>query len=127
MTRPVLIFDSGIGGLWVLRHVRLQILDLDLVYAADHAGFSYSDWAENNLVAHVVGLMDRLIATHNPRAVVIACNTASTLVLPALREQFRVPFVGTVPAIKLAARETRSGLVSVLGRPAPSSTTTRSS
>ena len=117
MTRPVLVFDSGIGGLSVLRHVRAGQPDLDLVYVADHAGFSYSDWAEADLVGHVVELMGRLIETHDPRAVVIACNTASTLVLPALREQFRVPFVGTVPAIKPAARETRSGFVSVLATP----------
>ncbi|WP_321339455.1 glutamate racemase [Breoghania sp.] len=116
-SRPVLIFDSGIGGLSVLRHVRAQEPRLDLVYVADHAGFSYSDWEEAALVGHVVDLMGRLIETHDPRAVVIACNTASTLVLPALREQFRVPFVGTVPAIKPAAAATRSGHVSVLATP----------
>ncbi|WP_321502651.1 glutamate racemase [Breoghania sp.] len=116
-SRPVLIFDSGIGGLSVMRHVRAQEPQLDLVYVADHAGFSYSDWEEAALVGHVVELMGELIARHDPRAVVIACNTASTLVLPALREQFRVPFVGTVPAIKPAAAATRSGLVSVLATP----------
>lgn len=117
MSRPVLVFDSGVGGLSVLRHIRAQQPALDIVYVADHAGFSYGDWVEAELIAHIVALMGRLIDAHDPRAVVIACNTASTLVLPALREQYRVPFVGTVPAIKPAARETRSGLVSVLATP----------
>lgn len=117
MSGPVLVFDSGIGGLSVLRHISDGNPDLDIVYVADHAGFSYSDWHEPDLIAHVVALMGRLIETHAPRAVVIACNTASTLVLPALREQYSVPFVGTVPAIKPAAGTTRSGLVSVLATP----------
>ena len=61
--------------------------------------------------------MGRLIAEHEPAAVVIACNTASTLVLPPLRARFNVPFVGTVPAIKPAAEQTKSGVVAVLATP----------
>src|SRR6202012_943393 len=65
--------------------------------------------------AHVVALMGGLIATYRPDLVVIACNTASTLVLPQLRARFAVPFVGTVPAIKPACAASRSKRVSVLG------------
>lgn len=117
MSGGVLIFDSGIGGLSVLGEVRAQQPGLDLTYVADHAGFPYGPRDAVELVAHIVSLMERLIATHDPRAVVIACNTASTLVLPALRSRFSIPFVGTVPAIKPAAKATRSGLVSVLATP----------
>jgi glutamate racemase len=67
------------------------------------------------LVSRVVDVMGELIAAHLPDLVVVACNTASTIVLPQLREKFAVPFVGTVPAIKPACALTESMLVSVLG------------
>jgi glutamate racemase len=114
---PVLVFDSGIGGLSVLGAVSAALPDARLVYVADDAAFPYGDWDEAALRDHIVALMDSLIAEHDPAAVVIACNTASTLVLPPLRERFAVPFVGTVPAIKPAAEQTRSGIVSVLATP----------
>ena len=71
--------------------------------------------ARKTLVGRVVPLMAELIAAHAPDIVVIACNTASTLVLPHLRARFTVPFVGTVPAIKPACGASKSRLVSVLG------------
>jgi len=111
------VFDSGIGGLSVLREIRRQRPDLDLDYVGDTEVFPYGDLAEDDLVARVVWLMDRLLPRFDPSAVVIACNTASTLVLPALRQRFDIPFVGTVPAIKPAALLTRSGLVTVLATP----------
>ena len=67
------------------------------------------------LVARVLTVMEELIAAHRPDLVVIACNTASTLVLPQLRARFKVPFVGTVPAIKPACAASSSKLVTVLG------------
>ncbi len=115
--RPVLVFDSGIGGLSVLRAIRERLPALPLVYVADDAAFPYGDWEEGALVAHIVGLMHRLIAARDPAAVVIACNTASTLVLPPLRSAFAIPFVGTVPAIKPAAERTESGVIAVLATP----------
>jgi glutamate racemase len=114
---PVLVFDSGIGGLSVLRAVRERLPQQEVVYVADDAAFPYGDWEEDALVEHVVGVMDDLIARFAPVAVVIACYTASTLVLPPLRLRFSVPFVGTVPAIKPAAAQTKSGLVAVLSTP----------
>lgn len=114
----VLIFDSGLGGLTVFTEVALLRPDADLIYAADDAGFPYGDLAEAELIARVLSVMQRLIARAKPDAVVIACNTASTLVLPHLRAQFRErPFVGTVPAIKPAASQSHSKLISVLATP----------
>lgn len=113
MTR-LLVFDSGIGGLSVVVEIRRQLPHSEIVYAADDDGFPYGDWEETDLSDHVVGVVGDLIARFAPDAVVIACNTASTLVLPPLRARFKIPFVGTVPAIKPAAEQTRSGLVSVL-------------
>ncbi len=117
MSDPILVFDSGIGGLTVLRELRTVMPDRRFVYVVDDAGFPYGDWEEAPLVQRVSGLFAELIAAHRPAAAVIACNTASTLLLPELRERFSIPFVGTVPAIKPAAERTRSGLVSVLATP----------
>ncbi len=113
----ILAFDSGLGGLTVLREVMRQRPDADIVYAADDAAFPYGRLDEQALVARVLAVMERLVARFHPDLVVIACNTASTLVLPALRARFAIPFVGTVPAVKPAAERTRSGLISVLATP----------
>jgi len=114
----ILVFDSGIGGVSVLRAIRERLPDHRLTYVADDAAFPYGDWDEAALRRHIVALVGRLIAEHDPAAVVIACNTASTLVLPPLRERHTIPFVGTVPAVKPAAEQTQSGVVSVLATPA---------
>ena len=114
----ILIFDSGLGGLTVHAEVAALRPDADYLYVADDAGFPYGRWAEPDLVARVVAVIGRFIARFVPDLVVIACNTASTLVLPNLRGAFpTVPFVGTVPAIKPAAALSRSRLVSVLATP----------
>jgi glutamate racemase len=110
----ILVFDSGLGGLTVLRELTLARPDARFVYAADDAGFPYSRLAPDVLVDRVLAVIGHLIAAHRPDLVVIACNTASTLVLPPLRQRYQVPFVGTVPAIKPAAALSRSKRVSVL-------------
>ncbi len=115
---PVLVFDSGIGGLTVLREARVLMPERRFVYVADDAGFPYGGWEESRLRERIVTLFGDLIAEHDPEIAVIACNTASTLVLGDLRAAFPdTPFVGTVPAIKPAAERTHSGLVSVLATP----------
>jgi glutamate racemase len=111
----ILVFDSGLGGLTVFREVVKARPDADYVYVADDAFFPYGKHSEEALVGRVVPLMAELIAAHTPDIVVIACNTASTIVLPHLRARFTVPFVGTVPAIKPACSASRSKRVSVLG------------
>jgi glutamate racemase len=111
----ILVFDSGVGGLTVFREVAKARPDARLVYVADDAVFPYGKIEEARLVTRVVDLMNDLIDIHQPDLVIIACNTASTLVLPALRQRFTVPFVGTVPAIKPACAASVSKRVSVLG------------
>lgn len=120
MNRPpkLLVFDSGLGGLTVFAEIIKLRPGADYVYCADDAGFPYGSWKESDLVARVVAVMETLLAAHAPDMAVIACNTASTLVLPHLRARWpNIPFVGTVPAIKPAAAQSRSGLISVLGTP----------
>ena len=86
-----------------------------MLYVADDAFFPYGGRDEGALIARLIELMGDLIATHRPDLVIIACNTASTLVLPQLRARFEVPFIGTVPAIKPACALSVSKRVSVLG------------
>jgi glutamate racemase len=114
----ILVFDSGLGGLTVCVEVARLLPDAQIIYAADNAAFPYGELGEDALVARVLAVMDRLIALCGPDAIVIACNTASTLTLPHLRAKFpEIPFIGTVPAIKPAASQSRSGLISVLATP----------
>lgn len=116
--QPVLMFDSGIGGLTVLREARVLMPGRRFVYVADDAAFPYGAWEEPALKAHILSLFAGLLERYRPSISVIACNTASTLVIDALRQAFPGhPFVGTVPAIKPAAERTRSGIVSVLATP----------
>src|SRR3954447_11382656 len=111
----ILVFDSGLGGLTVLREVVRGRPDAHYVYVADDAFFPYGHHSEDQIIARVVPLIGELIATHSPDLVVIACNTASTLVMSHLRAQYQVPFVGTVPAIKPACANSKTRRVSVLG------------
>jgi len=113
----VLVFDSGIGGLSVLREVRLVLPGHRIVYIGDDAGFPYGDWEEQSLTAHMVALFERFIEQFSPDLVIVACNTASTLIMPALRQRFDIPIAGIVPAIKPAAELTASGLITVLATP----------
>lgn len=111
----ILVFDSGLGGLTVLREVVAARPDAHYVYVADDAFFPYGHHGEDEIIARVVPLMGELIGTHDPDLVVIACNTASTLVLSHLRAAYSLPFVGTVPAIKPACAQSKTRRVSVLG------------
>ncbi|HEX2509138.1 MAG TPA: glutamate racemase [Microvirga sp.] len=113
----ILVFDSGLGGLTVLSEAQKVRPDARFVYAADVAGFPYGRLSEETLIGRVLAVMGRLIALHAPDLAVVACNTASTLVLPRLRERFSIPFIGTVPAIKPAAQLSRSKRITVLATP----------
>src|SRR5215218_1892130 len=110
-----LLFDSGLGGLTVLREIVGSRPDAHYVYVADDAFFPYGHHSEEQIIARVVPLVGELIAAHAPDLVVIACNTASTLVMSHLRSAYQVPFVGTVPAIKPACASSITKRVSVLG------------
>ena len=111
----ILVFDSGLGGLTVLREIVGARPDAHYVYVADDAFFPYGHHSEDEIIARVVPLIGELIAAHAPDLVVIACNTASTLVMSHLRSAYKVPFVGTVPAIKPACASSKTKRVSVLG------------
>ncbi len=114
-TRPLLFFDSGVGGLSVLAPARALLPAAPLVYAADSAGFPYGTRSEAEIAARVPALLGRLAERYKPRLIVIACNTASTIALAHVRAALDVPIVGTVPAIKPAAALSRTRVIGVLG------------
>ena len=111
----ILVFDSGLGGLTVLREVVKARPDAQYIYVADDAFFPYGHHGEDQIIARVVPMIGELITAHAPDLVVIACNTISTLVMSHLRDAYGTPFVGTVPAIKPACARSRTKRVSVLG------------
>lgn len=112
---PILLFDSGVGGLTVLAELRKLLPQAPVIYAADTAGLPYGSKTEAQVAARVAGLLGRMTERFHPRLVCIACNTASTIALGAVREVLEVPIVGTVPAIKPAAALTRTGAIGLLG------------
>lgn len=115
MSQPILIFDSGVGGLSVLGPIRERLPRAPLVYVADNGGFPYGTKTEMEVATRVCALLGRLTERYRPRLVVIACNTASTIALAHVRAALEVPVVGTVPAIKPAAAATRTRAIGVLG------------
>lgn len=114
-TRPILFFDSGVGGLSVLGPARALLPNAPFVYAADSAGFPYGTKSEAEIAARVPALLGRLAERYQPRLIVIACNTASTIALGVVRAALDLPIVGTVPAIKPAAEISRTRVIGVLG------------
>jgi glutamate racemase len=113
--RPLLVFDSGVGGLSVLDAIRRALPTAPIVYVADSGGFPYGTKTEAEIAARVPALLGRLVERYRPRLVVIACNTASTIALAAVRAALDLPIVGTVPAIKPAALASRTRAIGVLG------------
>ena len=112
---PLLFFDSGIGGISVVRAVRAALPNAPMVYAADYAGLPYGMKSEAEIAARVPALLGRLVERFRPRLVTIACNTACTIALSHVRAALDVPVVGTVPAIKPASEMTKSGVIGLLG------------
>jgi glutamate racemase len=113
--QPILLFDSGIGGLSVLKKLRAVLPSAPIIYAADYAGLPYGEKSEIEVATRVCAFLGRLSERYRPRLVVIACNTASTIALAHARAVLGVPIVGTVPAIKPASEVTTTGVFGLLG------------
>jgi glutamate racemase len=110
----LLVFDSGIGGLGVVRAMRDLAPREPLIYLADNGFFPYGEKPDEVLLPHIVALIERAVAVLAPRAVVVACNTASTIALPSLRALLNVPVVGCVPPIKPASLASKTQTIGVL-------------
>ena len=117
-TPKILIFDSGVGGLTVFRSLLKQAPHCQYIFASDNAGFPYGTRSEYSLIQRVHRVLGQIIEKIQPDIVVIACNSASTVVLPGLRAEYSIPFVGVVPAIKPAAAISSTGHIALLATPA---------
>src|SRR5215213_1648825 len=112
---PLLFFDSGVGGLSVLRPTRELLPNAPIIYVADNAGFPYGERTEADIAARIPALLGQVVERVHPRLVVIACNTASTIALDTVRGALELPVVGTVPAIKPASEMSKTRVIGVLG------------
>ncbi|HGN1885746.1 glutamate racemase [Proteus mirabilis] len=111
----VLVFDSGVGGLSIYREIREKLPDAHYIYVFDNEAFPYGEKPQEFIIERVVRIVSAVAQQHELAAIVIACNTASTVSLPALRSKFTdIPIVGVVPAIKPAAKLTCNGVVGLL-------------
>lgn len=116
--KRVLVFDSGVGGLSVFDAIAASGKAFELDYAADNAWLPYGLKSDAELRERVPTLLSRLVEQWAPEAVVVACNTASTIVLEQVRAALSIPVVGVVPPIKPAAAATRTGVIGLLATPA---------
>ena len=111
---PIGVFDSGVGGLSVLRHIRAQLPQEHLVYFADSGFAPYGDKAEHVILARSLAVAGFLVR-HGAKALVVACNTATVAAIKVLREHYPgMPIVGVEPGLKPAAALTRNGRIGVL-------------
>lgn len=114
MNPSILIFDSGVGGLSILKEIRQRVPGADLHYLMDNAFFPYGVKPDDLLIERILRVCVNATDVLNPDLLVVACNTASTLALHQLRTHLRIPVVGVVPAIKVAAEQTSTGHIGLL-------------
>ncbi len=108
----ILVFDSGAGGLSITSVVRAKI-PCTLTYVADNKHYPYGEQPSSKLENIILSTLCPIIQQHQPDLIIIACNTASTLILPALRARFTTPIIGVVPAIKPAAKHSKTKTIAV--------------
>lgn len=113
----VLVFDSGVGGLSIVAEIRRALPHLRISYASDNGFFPYGTKSESELITRVEQVLWSLLEHSRPDLIVVACNTASTVALPFIRERFAMPIVGVVPAIKPAAQISTSKVIGLLATP----------
>ena len=122
--RPIGVFDSGVGGLSILIELQKLLPEENFVFLADQKYVPYGEKSKSELVALVYKIADYFIREHNIKMLVIACNTATCYTIKELRQKYKLPIVGTEPAIKPAARDTRTGTIAVISTPATSKSKT---
>ncbi|MDC7218503.1 MAG: glutamate racemase [Spirochaetales bacterium] len=112
--RPVAFLDSGIGGVPYLDRLREKLPRENYLYLADHKNFPYGEKSAEEVTASVLGAADSLMARHNPKMIILACNTASVSSLAVLRSRVSIPVVGVVPAVKPAAARSGERTIGVM-------------
>lgn len=117
-TKQLLIFDSGVGGLSIFQEVIKHSNNINCYYLSDNAYFPYGELDEKSLINRLTKLLDNFVKTYPVDMIVIACNSASTVALKALRLHFSIPVVGVVPAIKPASLKTKNNIIGLVATPA---------
>lgn len=112
-TGAIGVFDSGVGGLSVLRHIREVLPDERLIYVADSGHVPYGDKSREYIEARSL-MIARFLQQQGAEAIVIACNTASAAAAASLRTRFNIPIIAMEPAVKPAVAASRNGIVGVL-------------
>jgi len=115
--RPIGVFDSGVGGLSVLKELQLLLPHEDYIFLADQLHVPYGEKSKRQLVDLSYRITHHFL-THDIKLMVVACNTATCYTIDSLRKKYLFPIVGTVPAIKPAAENTHTGVVAVISTPA---------
>ena len=119
--KGILVFDSGVGGLSIAYEIQKLLPDVPLLSLGDHKYFPYGQKSEEFLLNRILEILDYSIKEFEPSLVVVACNTASTFILPHLREKYDIPFVGVVPPVKPAGEYSKTRSIAVLSTEATSS------
>ena len=114
----IVIYDSGVGGLSIFQEIIERSPGHHFVFVSDNQAFPYGTKTEAELKHRVLAVSSEIAKRYKPDILVVACNTASTVVLPLLREKFEFHVVGVVPAIKPAAQITATKVIGVLATPA---------
>lgn len=111
--KPIAVFDSGVGGISVLKHIHALLPNEQLLYVADSKYAPYGNKTTAEIQARCFEIAEFLIAK-NAKALVVACNTATAAAIDALRAKYVLPIIGMEPAVKPAAEASRNGIVGVL-------------
>jgi glutamate racemase len=112
-SQPIGVFDSGVGGISVLKHVHALLPHEDLIYLADSKYAPYGSKTPAEIIARCRYLTD-FCCQKNAKAIVVACNTATAAAIDTLRAEYKVPFIGMEPAVKPAAEASKNGIIGVL-------------
>lgn len=112
--RPIGVFDSGVGGISILKAIHQRLPNEQLVYFADSAYAPYGERDAEQVVQRCIAITEQLISEQHIKALVVACNTATSVAIEILRAQFSIPIIGVEPAVKPAAAMSQCGRVGVL-------------
>lgn len=120
VNKPIGVFDSGVGGLSVLIELQKLLPNENFVFLADQKYVPYGEKTKEELVKLVFKITDYLVKEHDIKMMVVACNTATCGAIDELRAKYSFPIVGTVPAVKPAAENSKTGQIAVISTPSTS-------
>ncbi len=111
---PIVFIDSGVGGLPYLETAKRLMKEEQFVYVSDTENFPYGEKTADEIKKIILLLIKKIVSRMTPKLIVIACNTASVVALSLLREEFGIPFVGVVPAVKPGCRNSTNGIIGLI-------------